>query len=762
MILSSVSYRRTKSEPEKTWRFASPQGNGRQIAAIYDSDEGQLRDLSRAVDSLAAPATSPTFFVAMTLVDDDGNTWTIERGPGRAVLLKNSVSVSVPNGSPLLTLISDVGGTLSRFQPIQILARGNEITARGVVQATGAIGIPEQLQERIHSLCHRAATVVEQTNLRNPEILLALAERTGLLWSQIRECQTLIDRITAGQSLPPPDQVSLKRLGEQIVLLDQVERTAGPIIASREAGRVLKETLERVELELRDILHANRMTEDQAASLRNIPWSELIAKAAEVERLENLVRYGEECQQLATNQIRPIVEEQLKKLEDQFQGQGNLSVELSQYVDVALSDEQSRESPLRRALARGRAMMRKKSEQGSSPNLPAPIFHLTRAQAAAQEAMACINEVQPKLASIRDRFEKGVERSYEAQEGLVKELGRTRKALRRAIELAGLPTSADLSLISGLAQAQSTIVRLLAERDELIQKIHQRREQLIKLQRVVLQWRQLSGSQKQSDLQSASILLNEARSLVQLKEEKIRQFQKLAEAKEAQVGRNVGVVQISSRLAELQQQWELAFGELGLIPIDGNDGRWRDLLRMAQEVKALTAVLSTHGMEEEQSLESLLSQKGLLQLGILPVLMLRPHTSIANTNRISDLMCSASRNLGLVLILTSDQAMTSKVASEGAAIAHLIQTRSGAAPMHGKEIQSPTLTASNSGSTFRESLNKSTMTPAGNISTLSSHNASSATISSRSSGAVKSESSLLSSRARAALDILNGPKNKTR
>ena len=43
------------------------------------------------------------------------------------------------------------------------------------------------------------------------------------------------------------------------------------------------------------------------------------------------------------------------------------------------------------------------------------------------------------LAAIRDRFEKGVERTYEAQESLVKELGRARKTLRRATENAGLP-----------------------------------------------------------------------------------------------------------------------------------------------------------------------------------------------------------------------------------------------------------------------------------------------------------------------------------
>lgn len=654
---------------------------------ITDTDESTLEHLGETLQALFANshlgAIHPEITLSIGMSDDDGENWQIDLNGPKCTILRNGLTVGQGASLPWMT----AGAKRSQNVLYRAYQSRDKIGIRPIEHHRIKDITTNMLQERCVTSCQRVATLMDEPSLLDPQRILALAERLGLVFVQIGEVDTLIKKVRDG-SLPTPEESSVRKLGDELLLIEKMRGLVSAIAKGTENGKSIKGELEACELEISELTKGSGILEDQVNSLSVAYWTELIAAAAKVESVSQLMKTGDETHKTLTGQLAPFCHQQMDALRKILDPDEQLSQDLTKHIQLAVQEAARPRRYAEKMKARLRDLVRRlmtERIQGAFPSLAhrmgqgqvldgTATHALANVQLHAQQAVYCINEMARHIDRTKESVDQVVDLSQSKQEKLTREVARARSDLRMLAERSRIPHGLNLEQLIELASAQMVLKGLFAQRDLLMGRQHRRREQLIELQKQVLEWRRCTASQKQGDLKSASILLNEARSICQYLEEKEASFRRQVEAREHGLAREATVGQVKMRHQELLGNWHRACVEVGIGEKPHQDPRWPQFLRAAQEIKALIAI---QGDAKETPIEDFLDQSQETN-SIAIYLVMQPLLSASHTTWLLETLVRKGRNCGFHLLFSTDRDLLQRATAFGIATAAPTVEKAGA------------------------------------------------------------------------------------
>lgn len=742
MILSFIKFRKSQAEPEKLWRFTTPKGSCDHLAVLCDTDIPLLDRLAESLQNLFAPSTERTStsesYLSVGYSDDDGQSWRLDiQGQTRKAWC-NGTPVDFIKAPGIRPGKAATGKSLPSIIQ-QVYPFKDSVSVRPTsLQQTQGFSEAFVMQHCL-ATADRVATLMDEPALKDPQQILALAERLGLCFVQLQEVENLIVKMR-GQGTNLPDETAIRKLGDELLLIEKMRQLIATLNKGSENGKTLKAEIEKCEGDLAEITKQFGIVEDQIESLNKVDWGELIGASAKLESQTLLLRFGEEQNKVFSENLAPFAQSKLDSLQTVFDANAQFVQDLSRIVKQAADDAarpkslterlyQNLQGLLQRSIAERinapltalgqRLKLQRFSESSNS-------LELTNTQATIHDALISVGEILRRVDASSESLDQTVDQFHEQHEKLAKEVARSRTQWRIVAERNRLPIGLTLSQLVQLAGGHLALRQLLVRRDDLLARHQKRREQLIDLQKQVLEWRRHTGSQKQSDLKSATILMNEARSICQYAEEKEAAFRRLVETRENGLAKEAALAQLKIRQQDLLSHWQRTGQEIGIRDKSHQDGRWPQFLRGAQEIKALSNI---HGETKETLLRDFLEAGA--DMNMLTIYAAsKPQLTAAHLESSVDTLLAKGRSHGHHLLLLCQDTAQQTAANLGAAVSSLVIEKAGA----------------------------SVGAPSRPIGMSLSTTSSSATNTSPQKVSSTNSSSIISPRARAVLDLLNSPR----
>ena len=136
------------------------------------------------------------------------------------------------------------------------------------------------------------------------------------------------------------------------------------------------------------------------------------------------------------------------------------------------------------------------------------------------------------------------------------------------------------------------LIKLEEEKEELREKMRDRLARFETLERLIIEWRQLTNSQKAADLSHPGIILGEARSIIRYREEKQRVVARLSQVRERSKSMAQKLAHLDERAKNLNTAWEKTLKDLRLPAVTTTDPRWDEALAAAKRLQTMTVVIA--------------------------------------------------------------------------------------------------------------------------------------------------------------------------
>jgi hypothetical protein len=217
-----------------------------------------------------------------------------------------------------------------------------------------------------------------------------------------------------------------------------------------------------------------------------------------------------------------------------------------------------------------------------------------------------------ELKSLEGQFVKSVRRPLdlleEFHEQQVKSLAPLRANWNELCREIGISPEITLNQLVDLAGNHARISEISARIHGYEGEIGKRRELLLKLEEQVLQWRVLNNSQKQTRPQSSSQLVSEARSIIQYKDDRVKQLNSINQAVSEKISLEANQRKILEQQKTLVAQWKQKWRDVAapdLDPVDPGFSKCMGLIRQVQAIDSLIESIHAQSFEDAYSNEAL-------------------------------------------------------------------------------------------------------------------------------------------------------------
>ena len=166
-----------------------------------------------------------------------------------------------------------------------------------------------------------------------------------------------------------------------------------------------------------------------------------------------------------------------------------------------------------------------------------------------------------------------------------------------------LPQKISLKHLVKLASYHHLLFELSEKVKMIDERISERRTLLIKLEELVMQWRLVNNSQKRTKLESSSMLVNEARSIIQYKEDRQFQLSQYNLSLSEVTSLTAAIKKLNLHRDTLLKQWAAAFRLIGLPAMDPTSEEPKLLLIATRKILQIEEIIqSLKGQPFEQLL----------------------------------------------------------------------------------------------------------------------------------------------------------------
>lgn len=604
MYLNAIRFKGLEDADSQTWRFHQGMGALGSVICVGE-DLTRIASIQSAI-TFALTGRSDTKAVECTLhlSDSSGDAWVVERNRQQVNILRNGQSVKSDKAQQLLmSAIMDLDfseesdtNTLTplkvfdvRIENDQILAAtaNDNRTNRDRMQA-----INESLRQ---NFADDLARVFSQKAFSNPKTVLGLSRRIEPLFTHLTELTRMKKELLGSQGDPnTADVKQLPVLREQISHLDKLHIAAQPLLDPAKSPAQIREKISKIDQQITEICRTCGINSIKDLQ-ENIPWPKVIELRGRVAFYDKLSELGDKASHLAEQRVGRVYEqftdEVTNMLESKTQITGELESCLASLQIEMQAFENNHKAPLKKAFDAVGTFLRPELKDEEVRKAATHSGRLEKARMAVDFALAKLGELSGEIKKSREQFSTHESSMQERHKKLHDEFKRLLEQWRSLAKTYGIADSMELSGILRLSVRHQQMLYLSRRREDLTQQFESRHNELQRVEELVYQWRQKTGSHRTERIANENLLLSEAQGILRYRQQKQEHVIKLEEQAEQNKVHQIIALEVDARLREAQEKWHQAFTICQVPILPFTDRNWPTFFEKAHTIHALGEIL---------------------------------------------------------------------------------------------------------------------------------------------------------------------------
>lgn len=603
-MISAIKYQVLHEDKPRLYRFQSASGKLRQFLCHHGRPE-ELEDFySALVYALHNERHVRILDVVLHLNDENGDSWIVERTADRSRVFQNRQLVSERAEESLRAALFDtmVSGSQNLSTPImrrfELMEEDEQLIAFAHGEADTPLAIREAVKQQIDGTIARLQEVLGTKAYMDATMAQKLSEGLEplyLMWRELNADQR--QEQEEQRKLGTPDPETITRLEEEMELLDRLRLKAAPLLDPARSPQVLKEKLQETENKLQNICRKNDIPQ-LPANLAEVPWEKVLQLLSRLKAYEQLQNAYDKSMAEMENRVAPLFDDYLATIDQLLQHDTQITAELECCLTTLTSQVKRATEAEQQPKKWGQWLEKYRKTLAPTPQQPALSKSLVpqttarderleNARMAVDYALARLGELHSNLQNAEGANQEGRSAIRDFHEKIVLEHGKLRKNWELVADKYGIPKDCNLKTLLGLIQHYAQIAELWQRAEELKRELRQYRQELDDVGALIMEWRHVTGSQKETPLDNATILLGELRGILDYQEQKQAQLKRYRE-QDVRLQANYHVQQsIKRRCTEIQTAWRQTFERLALPMRDIQNPQWPECFVLCHRITGL-------------------------------------------------------------------------------------------------------------------------------------------------------------------------------
>ena len=617
MILYFVRYRLAGEQEWHSWKFTHASGRLHAYLAVSASS-AVLKQIAAALDYALTGAPSPLLHeVALQLGDHGGHTWLVQRRGNDSRIAKDTVPCSISSAeqelaeacldNPIAAATWNAGSERLTVGHFEIGGHGTTCGDHDTPLSLTRLGAPVSpevslkaaAEAQIASIASNCAQRFARPQLAAGKTLAALGRKLDPMRLQYAElCRQYSELKNEAKDLLGKDLGQSSTLVQELELLDQLAAAAAPLLQPGASLKSLRDELAQLTAERAELRHRLGLGGDLPT--KAIDFQAAIAGLSRLEAQARLIQAMGKARLQVAQHIEPLFQRYLQVAEGGLASDQQAHAELASCL-ASLGTRLTQKANLQQS----EAMLQDKQktwfdrfknrstqvddQQVASP-LEREVADLETAHLAITYTLGRLDELSDKLTQVGKKHDAALGAVDATYEELVRGFGALKQAWQEEARRTGLPETMELNSLLSFAADHGLLAQIEEKYRTCSERSRRFQTALQQVERLLLDWRKATGSQKTVDLSSHAILLSEASSLLRYRESKrLRLAQVKDQAVAAKAAATV-LAQLKRRRQTLVADWSQAFTSAGLHAFEIHDDAVGELCRSAQLIDALAVV----------------------------------------------------------------------------------------------------------------------------------------------------------------------------
>lgn len=607
MFIEAVKIGLQESEVSTLWRFRNDQGTHRNICVIHGNEEDQQL-LVGALRWALGGAKDPKIKSSLVqFTDNGGDSWIIDRNgeayrffrnrqliDGTAELLLRNIfkeQLTVETSSPLvLTDILREFDLVFDGSSLQAAFRHSGKVRKSPLEQQGLARLDE-LKESLQSLLGGSETLTEA---QLEHLLMhgaSLVRKQESLLNQAKDIGTFsahLSHMELGLSM---------RLEQELVLLDRIRQHTEPLIDPARSPKILRDRLQKLDNDLLALQVEGLEAKDFPMPDAEIDWPQVLQCLTRYLACDRLEKFARKSVHEARSQIKPAYDEYRISVGQFLQ----IDRDLIQELEKCLSDlgEQARRSEEDEGKNRDGITGKlnrllgwpSKGADGTAGASPSPAEHLDQSRAAVNLCLQQLGKLYGDLERHAEVHDDKLAQLDERYEKVVLEFGKARDQWLEISRKYQLPNGLGIRGIVNYINNYNSINLLQQKRARTQEELQSIRQEIRALSKLLEDWRTHTGSQKSVKLENSSMILSEARGVLQYAAKKKNQLQKVKTIESKQDAFRQLRDSLDQEMGKVSTRWTKLLQNLNLpdrsLPLED----WTKILAIGIESLALRRLL---------------------------------------------------------------------------------------------------------------------------------------------------------------------------
>lgn len=613
LVINAIRFRAVGESAWQSWKLNLGAGRFLNYQCVT-GDRETLGRLAGAVEfAMSGKEPERPTEVMLQLSDNGGHTWIVQRRPGLVRYLRNGETLKPEEGQAAFAAAlmdldheSAVGAQVTvPVNKLSLYSEDGQIAVRAPgTESSHASAFRRAVAKKIKDIAVATARALSLPQIQNPKILARLAQRLEPVYAQYREIERLAKDAQAAEApqIKDDELATQQRLGQEIELIEDLRVHATPLLAPGAPSlKALKDALAKVEADIAQIVTDLEIPESEA----NAPsrdYAKAIDALCRLEAHGKLLKASQGARKFCEQKIEAPFKAYLEALEREFARDGKIIQQLEgclgqigaridlyhQEIQAGGSQVNLHGPGVKTWFDRFKAKSQDDDRQETaSAEIPS---ELELARQAVSYALGKVREIAGGLTQAQGQHDSALQALDQAHEELVRGLGRLRDHwLTQARDLQ-LPEDINLGKLLKIVASQGYLAALIDRRDDLKERVHRHSDRLTRIERLVVDWRRITGSQKQSDLENTGILLQEARDIIRYHEAKRKKFDQLTALASSSKASLAVRSMLNERKTKLLGYWQKVFTEESVPALDISFSELPELFKASSYIKALAIV----------------------------------------------------------------------------------------------------------------------------------------------------------------------------
>jgi len=608
--INAIKYK-IAGQDTKAWRFAPPTGPRKNLLCFAGTaDDTQVFHQALVYGLTGQNPHQLIQDVAIYLADNAGHTWVIQRHGDQLKLQRNGTPVDGDIKGTLLATLLDLDVGDERDDSIMDIIRSFDLSVDG----DNMLAIPRRpanqkgwgiitiAQERSTQILEKASLFFGANTVVDEKILLSFYrtnEPVYLAWMELQKQKDELAQEIAKAGTHDPQIIH--KLENEVSIMERLQQAATPLLDPAQSPQVLKEKMIKVEGELRALCEKHQITTLPMAD-HAVEWEKIIDVLSRLEALGRMEKATDKAFGQVEDSIVPLFEAYLKEVESVIRHDNQITLELdsclnnlTQQIREEEPEPEPEEEPsgwMKRIQGFLPILHGEHDDTAGRSRYDSPVKRLEKIRAAVNTVLIRMGELHGNFEDARKMVGDPFANMKERREKLSYEYEKLKKTWEQLCGKYQLPPDINLKTLLALINNLGRIGLLWTERENLQGKILDQKARMQQLPKLIEDWRQNTGSQKETPLDTTAIILSEARGIIQYYDKKKSQLDRMKAMAQQTAGQQFLKSYVQGRQDHLRTEWQRHCQLMALPVLSLESKNWVELFRMAKELESLSVILS--------------------------------------------------------------------------------------------------------------------------------------------------------------------------